>query len=110
MNESSQTPATSIPLALRFPAGEDLFGEHRGLGISSDRPLRRAEDDKGYAAAGQVLLVAHVFIGGYKDIETSRLGRGEQVTTADGHHQRRLACRLGSTSICSELSNLARHR
>jgi hypothetical protein len=26
-----------------------------------DRPLRRAEDDKGYAAAGQVLLVAHQF-------------------------------------------------
>jgi hypothetical protein len=35
-----------------------------------DRPLRRAEDDKGYAVAGQVLLVAHVFIGGDKDIET----------------------------------------
>ena len=48
-----------------------------------DRPLRRAEDDKGYAAAGQVLLVAHVFIGGDKDIETSRLGRGEQVTIAE---------------------------
>ena len=26
-----------------------------------DRPLRRAEDDKGYAAAGLVLLVAHQF-------------------------------------------------
>ena len=36
-----------------------------------------------YAAAGQVLLVAHVFIGGDKDIETSRLGRGEQVTIAE---------------------------
>jgi hypothetical protein len=48
-----------------------------------DRPLRRAEDDKGYAAAGQVLLVAHVFIGGNKDIETGRLGRGEQVAIAE---------------------------
>ena len=48
-----------------------------------DRPLRRAEDDNGYAPAGQVLLVAHVFIGGDKDIETSRLGRGEQVTIAE---------------------------
>ena len=38
---------------------------------------------QGYAAAGQVLLVAHVFIGGDKDIETSRLGRGEQVTIAE---------------------------
>jgi hypothetical protein len=36
-----------------------------------DRPLRRAEDDKGDAAAGQVLLVAHVFIGGDNDIETA---------------------------------------
>jgi hypothetical protein len=48
-----------------------------------DRPLRRAEDDNGYAPADQVLLVAHVFIGGDKDIETSRLGRGEQVTIAE---------------------------
>jgi len=48
-----------------------------------DRPLWRAEDDKGYAAAGQVLLVAHVFIGSDKDIETSRLGRGEQITIAE---------------------------
>src|ERR1700730_14936188 len=36
-----------------------------------------------YAPAGQVLLVAHVFIGGDIDIETSRLGRGEQVTIAE---------------------------
>src|SRR5260370_20612630 len=48
-----------------------------------DRPLRRAEDDKGYAVAGQVLLVAHVFIGGDKDIEAGRLSRGEQVTIAE---------------------------
>jgi hypothetical protein len=48
-----------------------------------DRPLWRAEDDKGYAAAGQVLLVTDVFIGSDKDIETSRLGRGEQVTIAE---------------------------
>ena len=41
------------------------------------RPLRRAEDDKGDAAASQVLLVAHVFIGGDNDIETGRLGRGQ---------------------------------
>jgi hypothetical protein len=47
------------------------------------RPLRRAEDDNGYAAAGQVLLVAHIFIGGDKDIETSCLGRDEQVTVAE---------------------------
>jgi hypothetical protein len=48
-----------------------------------DGPLRRAEDDKGDAAAGQVLLVAHVFIGGDNDIETGRLGRGEQVAIAE---------------------------
>ena len=48
-----------------------------------DWPLRRAEDDKGYAAAGQVLLVAHVFIGGDKDVETGRLGCVEQVTVAE---------------------------
>ena len=35
------------------------------------------------APAGQVLLVAHVFIGGNKDIETGRLGRGEQVAIAE---------------------------
>jgi len=34
MNESSQTPAT-LPPVLRVAAGEDRFGEHRGLGISS---------------------------------------------------------------------------
>ena len=48
-----------------------------------DRPLRRAEDDKGDAAAGEALLVAHVFISGDKDIETSCLGRVEQVTIAE---------------------------
>ena len=31
----------------------------------------------------QVLLVAHVFIGGDNDIETGRLGRGEQVAVAE---------------------------
>jgi hypothetical protein len=36
MNESLQTPATDSPPALRVAAGEDRFGEHRGLGISSD--------------------------------------------------------------------------
>ncbi len=34
MNESFQTPAT-IPSALRVAAGEDQFGQHRGLGIST---------------------------------------------------------------------------
>jgi mannose-6-phosphate isomerase-like protein (cupin superfamily) len=34
MNESLHTPA-SIPPTLRVPAGEDRFGEYRGLGISS---------------------------------------------------------------------------
>jgi mannose-6-phosphate isomerase-like protein (cupin superfamily) len=34
MNESLQTPA-SIPPVLRVAAGEDRFGEHRGLGISA---------------------------------------------------------------------------
>ena len=34
MNESLQTPDGS-PLVLRIAAGEDRFGEHRGLGISS---------------------------------------------------------------------------
>ncbi len=34
MNESLQT-LDSIPPALRVAAGEDRFGEHRGLGISS---------------------------------------------------------------------------
>ncbi|MBI5030158.1 MAG: hypothetical protein HZB51_06495 [Chloroflexi bacterium] len=33
MNESVQTPAR-IPSALRVAAGEDRFGEHRGLGVS----------------------------------------------------------------------------
>jgi mannose-6-phosphate isomerase-like protein (cupin superfamily) len=32
MNQSLQTPA-SIPPALRVAAGEDRFGEHRGLGV-----------------------------------------------------------------------------
>jgi hypothetical protein len=31
----------------------------------------------------QVVLVAHVFIGGDNDIETGRLGRGEQVAVAE---------------------------
>jgi len=35
MNESSQTPAISIPQAFRVAADEDRFAEHRGLGISS---------------------------------------------------------------------------
>src|SRR5207253_283050 len=48
-----------------------------------DRPLRRPRTTRGYAVAGQVLLVAHVFIGGDKDIETGLLGRGEQVTIAE---------------------------
>jgi hypothetical protein len=48
-----------------------------------DRPLRRAEDDKGDAAASQVLLVAHVFIGGDNDIETGRLGSGQKVAVAE---------------------------
>jgi quercetin dioxygenase-like cupin family protein len=34
MNGSQRTPG-SIPPALRVPAGEDRFGEHRGLGISA---------------------------------------------------------------------------
>lgn len=34
MNESLHTPA-GIPPALRVAAGEDRFGEHRGLGIST---------------------------------------------------------------------------
>src|SRR5438876_2968116 len=34
MSESLQ-PSASIPPVLRVAAGEDRFGEHRGLGISS---------------------------------------------------------------------------
>ncbi len=34
MNEALQTPA-STPALLRVAAGEDRFGEHRGLGISA---------------------------------------------------------------------------
>jgi hypothetical protein len=48
-----------------------------------DRPLRRAEDDKGEASVGEVLLVTHVFIGGDKDIETGCFSRVEQVTIAE---------------------------
>lgn len=35
MSGSWQTPAASILSAFRVAAGEDRFGEHRGLGISS---------------------------------------------------------------------------
>ena len=34
MNSSTQTPADT-PSSVRVPAGEDCFGEHRGLGIST---------------------------------------------------------------------------
>jgi len=46
MNEALQTPA-SLPPALPVAAGEDRFGEHRGLGISSIDFKVTAQDGDG---------------------------------------------------------------
>ena len=46
MNESSQTP-TTLPPILRVAAGEDRFGEHRGLGISAIQFKVSPQDSSG---------------------------------------------------------------
>ena len=46
MTETQQIPA-SLPPALRVAAGEDRFGEHRGLGISTIDFKVSAQDEDG---------------------------------------------------------------
>jgi quercetin dioxygenase-like cupin family protein len=46
MNGFQRTPG-SIPPALRVPAGEDRFGEHRGLGISAINFKVTTQDSNG---------------------------------------------------------------
>ena len=46
---------------------------------SNKRPLRSAQDHKGYAAACEVLLIAHVLVGGQKHVEPGPFCFGQQV-------------------------------
>ena len=46
------------------------------------RPLRRAQHDKGDAASREVLLIAYAVVRRQKDVETSALPLGQQVTVA----------------------------
>lgn len=43
------------------------------------RPLLAAQDDDGNSAASNILLIAHVSIGGEHDIESRCLGRIQQI-------------------------------
>ena len=44
-----------------------------------NRPLRSTQYCNGYSAASKILLIAHVFVGGKKNVETRTLGFGQQV-------------------------------
>lgn len=55
MNDSLQTPA-NVPSILRVAAGEDRFGEYRGLGISSIEFKVTAQDSNGL-----LLILENIF-------------------------------------------------
>jgi len=50
---------------------------------SNNRPLRSAQHHNGYFAACKVLLIAHVFIGGKKHVETGPVRFGQQVAVGE---------------------------
>jgi hypothetical protein len=46
---------------------------------SNTRPLRSVQHHKGYSATREVLLIAHILVGGKKRVETGPLRRSQQV-------------------------------
>ena len=73
-----------------------VYGRRNSFYVQSNkRPLRSAQDHKGYAAAYEVLLIAHVLVGGQKHVEPGPLRFGEQVAVG----QRIPPCSLAFVTV-----------